>query len=328
MKTHLVTAATSTLVAAALCLPISASAATSASVTTVRQHTTRADAALDRAVGLFASGRDVEAAKQFALSRREIGIATSQAAKLRRDADSSTERQQAAAAAKVVAAELDQNVEQLVGVLDEADGAVENRIAQAALADTRGREKSAGVLNALARRVPQQAARGVATALQSLARNRDDEVAAEVEALSSSEVSDSAKQAVASAVKANVAGQDVAAQRLAALIASDRMPSQAKQGLQRAYDAVIAEQQRSADQLEQAAAGMPESVRSTVLATVEQARGNARDLQDNRPSAPREATPTDPGTTTNPGTTTPGTTDPATTGPGTTTDPTGSQPAR
>lgn len=290
MKRIVMATTSTTLVAAALWMPLGAAAATSPTVTTVRQHTARADAALDRATALFAQGRDAEGTRQFVLSRKQLGIAASQAAQLRARANTSAKRQQAAAATRAVAAEQDQNVDQLVALLDDADGRVENLVAQAALADTRGREKAAAVLGALSSRVPPQAARGLAAALQALGRNRDDEARAATAALTSSEVSETAKATLAATVKANLAGQNTAAKRLAALIGSDRMPAAAKAGLQRAYDAVVAEQRAAADQLEQASANMPEAVRASVLATVQAARTNAQSLQNNRPQVPSGTT--------------------------------------
>jgi hypothetical protein len=57
---------------------------------------------------------------------------------------------EAAKALRLVATERDVSVEPLVGVLDEASGHLENKVARAALSDTRAREKALAVLAVLA----------------------------------------------------------------------------------------------------------------------------------------------------------------------------------
>lgn len=207
-----------------------------------------------------------------------------------RGAGSRSERGQAALAIKRVAAQQDENIEELIGLLDNADGRVENEIALAALADTRGRDKAVAVLSRLSERgVSKKSGKGIARALQALSRDRDEEIEAETEALTSDDVSDQSKSTVGEAVEQNVEGQATAGTKLAELIASDRTPEAAKAGLQRAYDAVTGEQKNSAQALERACERMPEAICTFVRGVVTGARANAQEMRNDHPSGPPSA---------------------------------------
>jgi hypothetical protein len=79
MKFKAPSAVGAVLVAGALAFPVRAGAHIQTGVSSVRAHTDRADAALDRAVALFERNRDRRAKQSFNRSRREMGQATAEA---------------------------------------------------------------------------------------------------------------------------------------------------------------------------------------------------------------------------------------------------------
>jgi hypothetical protein len=272
---------------AALAAPATAGAHIETGVSSVRAHTDRADAALERAVALFERDADRRGSAELSRSRRQTGLATAEVAKLRRSADSRTERTEAARAQSLVGEQQDENVEQLVGALDETEGRVESKIAQAALADTRGREKAIAVISAVVSRgVSEKAAPRLTEALAALATDRDQEVEAKSAALTSEDVSAKAKSSLAKSVEASVQGQAKAAERLAALIVDEDVPVAAKPGLQRAYDRVAAEHGTVVDILSRLSERMPASIRAVVEGVVQQGREDAQSMGENRPAAP------------------------------------------
>jgi hypothetical protein len=279
------------LAVAAVVLPGAASAGVGTAVDAVRAHTDRADAALERAVLLFARNEDRRAARALDNSRRELGLATAAAARLLRNADSASERRDAAKALRLVATERDASVERLLGILEESSGRVENKVARAALTDTRGREKALTILAALAEQLPDDAQVGIAKAISALSTDRAGEARSEAEAITSDAVSEQSKRFVARALDANVEGQEVAADKLSELLASEDMPESSKAGLQRAYDAVTGEHAEIAQIVAQFSDRMPESVRAFVEQIVAQAHENARTMQENRPAPPMPAPP-------------------------------------
>jgi len=286
MKSKLI--ATGALAAVAAVAPAAgASAHIDVAVKSVKAHTDRADSALDRAVALFERNTDRRGSSELGRSRRELGKATAEAAKLRRKARTRNQRASAARASALVPDQQDENVDELIGVLDEVSGKVENTIAKAALADTRGRDKAIAVITAILERgVSDKAAAGLSRALAALSRDRDDEVKEEAEALVEDDVSRSGKRTLARTVKANVEGQSKAADKLAELIADPDMPAQAKPGLQRAYDAITSEQGSVADILSRLSDRMPAFVRPFIEQVITQARTDAQRMRQNRPTPP------------------------------------------
>ena len=133
----------------------------------------------------------------------------------------------------------------MVEVLDEALGRVESKVAQAALPDTRGREKALGILAVVAGEAPEQGLRKAVAAALSTDRAR--EARAEVEAQASDAVSGQSKRTIAKGLKANLEGQAAAADNRAELIASEDVPDAAKPGLQRDHDAVTADHAAAAE---------------------------------------------------------------------------------
>lgn len=164
-------AAAAVLVAGALAFPVGASAHVGTGVSSVRAHTDKADAALDRAVALFERNRDGRGEQSLRRSRREMGQATAEAARLRRTARSASARAAAARAQVLVADQLEENVELLEGLLDEVEGRVENLVAKAALADTRGLDKAIAIIEVLLEQgLPSQAIAGLNAALSALSQ--------------------------------------------------------------------------------------------------------------------------------------------------------------
>ncbi len=292
MSSHLRIGACSLIACGALALPAGANAADiQTAVSAVQAHTDRADAALDRAVALFANNADRNARVAYARSRKQMGLATAAAAKARRHASTPNEHAAAAAAAAVLGAEQGENIEKLVRALLPADGADENKIAAAARADTKGREKAIAVLTALLTKVPEQAKTGILTAIAVLSLDRADETNVAAKALVSSKVSTANKRRVAIAIKTSVDGQNKAAATIAALIASPDMPAQSKPGLQIAYDNVTAEHGSVADILSRLSPRMPAFVRTLVQRIITQARTDAQGMRQNHPTGPPAGTP-------------------------------------
>ena len=297
------TGITAAIAAGALLVPAAAQAAPQTGLASVKAHTTKADAALDRAIALYEANAAARGDRSLATSRREMAAARRDAAKLRSSARTSAQEAKAARAANLVASEQDENVEKLVGALDDAPAGSEREIAAAAKADVTGREKALSILTALLDEVPEQGRAGVAKAIVALSTDRDDEVAEQSEALISAEVGDEAKGEVVDGLEANVDGQSKGAERLAALIASDDIPEQAKAGLRKAYDAVSAEHDASTETLSAAFARVPASIRPFVEAVVTQAREDAQSMRDERPAPPSrpEGSQPESGTTDEPG---------------------------
>lgn len=287
MSSKSISIVTAALAVGALAVPAGAAAHHETSLSAVKAHTDRADAALDRAMRLFDQHAGARAERSYDRSRSELAKARRSVDRLRRSADTRSERARAAQAQVLVAEQQGENVEQLVSGLDEARGRVENEIAKAALADTRGRDKAIGVIEAiLARGVSDKAATGLARALAELSTDRHEETEGSIEALTSDDVSSRSKRSVAQAVDAGIDGQQRAGEVLAGLIADESMPEQAKDGLRRAYDAVTIEQAVQGEQMEQSFDRLPSFIRSFVQDTVRQARENARGMAQSRPAPP------------------------------------------
>lgn len=277
---------------AVVAFPSGAVANVDTAVKQAGSHTIKADRALDRAATLFAAGRDADAGRALKVSRREIGRATAAAKRAERRARKSSERAKAARAVGRVADQQDENIETLVGLLDEAEGRTEKQVAAAALADTRGRDKAIAILAKLAERgVSSKSGAGIARAVTALSQGRDDEVDVAAEALASDDVSERSKATLADAVEENLDGQVKAGARIAKLVGSAKVPDAAKSGLQRAYDAVIREQDSSSQALDRACEHMPAAVCERVRGVVAGARGNAQEMRDNHPSGPPNGTP-------------------------------------
>lgn len=308
MSSHFRIGACALVAAGALALPAAAGAADiQTAVSAVQAHTDRADAALTRAVSLFGKNSDRAARTAFAKSRKEMGLAKAAAAKARRAAHTPDEHAAAAAAQALLGSQDGKNIERLARALVSSDGTDENKIASAARADTKGREKAIAILTALLGQVPDKAKTGIAKAIAALSQDRADETKVEADALVSTKVSEPNKRRVAAAIKTSVDGQTKASDTLAALIASTTLPFESKQGLQTAYDAVTAEHGSVADILSHLSNRMPPFVRTFVEGIITQARTDAQGMRTNHPTGPPAGTPGGPpaGTPAGPGATIP-----------------------
>ncbi|HLI59734.1 MAG TPA: hypothetical protein VKV21_08725 [Solirubrobacteraceae bacterium] len=310
--------------AAALAAPAAASAASiQTGVSAAESHTTHADAALTRAVSLFKHGNDSLGTKQFAISQKQLGLAKAEAAKLQAQAHTPPARAQAAEAEIAVATQEKVSVQKLSALVPDASGYVQNAIAQAAHSDTTGQAKALAVLAAVELRAPAQAQAGLARAVEAISTATQREVSVAAHAAANSSDSTTSAGTLAQAVKAAVSGQDTASAKLAALVASSSTPAAALPGLERAYSEVTAQQSSIANLLSHLSSRMPASVRSFVSAIITQARTDARQMKNNRPTPPTSggsgSHPTGSGTTSRP--TTGGSTSHPT-GSGTTSQPT------
>ena len=278
---------------AAVAPATTASAHIDVAVKSVEAHTTSANSALARAVSLFNQNADRRGSRAFGLSRSELRGANAEAAKLRRTAKTRNQRADAARARVLVANQQNKNIERSVAVLGDVSGRVENTIAKAALADTRGRTKAIAIITALINGddVSDNAAKGLARALAALSIDRVNEVRVQARGLTGDDVGRSGKVTLAHTVKANVEGQTKAAAKLAALIADTTMPAESKPGLQRAYDAVIAEHGSIADILSRLSDRMPAEIRSYVEPIITQVRDDAQTMRESRPTPPAHPGP-------------------------------------
>jgi hypothetical protein len=285
LKNRVRRAGAALLVGALAALPAVGSAHPSVAATSVRAHTDRADAALDRAATLFASGQDAEGLAAFGRSRSETGKAVAEAAKLVHTADTPAERAAAARALRLVATAQAEQIPPTVSLLGPAEASAENAIAEAALADTRGREKAIAVLRALiAKGVPDSAQAGIARAIVALSTDRGDEITAEVKVAADAEVSSRTAATLATTTDVSLRGQARAAAILTALKA--RLPAAAAKGIDRALAAIAAEQKAAAEALHAAAPGMPESVREFVSQVADRAADRAEGMREDRPAPP------------------------------------------
>ncbi|MGH2840026.1 MAG: hypothetical protein ACRDKY_04285 [Solirubrobacteraceae bacterium] len=272
----------------ALALPAAASAADiQTAVSAVQAHTTKADAALDRAVSQFGKNHDRAARIAYAKSRKQMGLAKAAAAKARHQANTPNEHAAAAAAQVLVGIEQGENIEKLARAMRKgADGADENKIAAAARADTKGRDKAIAILNVLMDQVPDQAKTGIAKAIAALSVDRADETQAEALDLTSSKVSKANKGRVVDTIKASIDGQAKAAETLAALIANPDMPAESLPGLQTAYDAIMADHGAVADVLSHLSDNVPGWVRTFVEQIITQVHTDAQGMRENHPTGP------------------------------------------
>ncbi|UTI64370.1 hypothetical protein NBH00_23910 [Paraconexibacter antarcticus] len=278
--------------AAALAVPAAASAAdVQTGVDAATSHTAKADSALTHALTLFKGGDVTRGTAAFTASRKEMGLARSAAAQARHAARTAADRALAADAQADVAGQQDTNIVKLATLLPRTHGTVQNQVAQAALADTKGRDKALAVLAAVALTAPAQAQSGLAHAVQALSTDRSSEITADAKALVSDAVTPSNKQTLAAAVKPDVSGQTTAADKLKELLGAASTPDAAKPGLAKAYDAVTTEHGTLADILSRFSDRMPASVRSFVTSIVTNARTDARTMHNDRPAPPTATTP-------------------------------------
>lgn len=279
------TIGTALAVGAIVALPGVASAHPAVAVSTVTAHTDRADAALARASALFAAGKDAKATVAFAQSRAQTRAAVAAAAKLVHTAKTPAERAAAARALRAVATAQDAQIPDVVKLLGPAKPAAESPIAAAALADTRGRDKAIGILNALLTEgVPSGARAGIGRAIAALSIDRSAEVSAEATVAAGADVSPRTAATLAKVIDANLRGQARATAILTTL--KGRLPAAAAAGLDRALVAVATEQGEASATLRTAAPGMPEPVQEFVGQVADRAADKAAGMRAQVPPPP------------------------------------------
>ncbi|HET9720078.1 MAG TPA: hypothetical protein VFP55_08385 [Solirubrobacteraceae bacterium] len=272
---------------AALAAPAAASAADiQTAVSAVQSHTTHANAALTRAVSLFKHGNDSLGTKQFTISQKQLGLAQAAAGKLQAQAHTPSAKAQAAQAEIEVAKQDEASIVKLSALVPDASGKVQNAIAQAALSDTTAQNKALAVLAAVELRAPAQAQAGLARAVEAISTATQREVSAEANAATDNSDSTTSANTLANAIKTAVSGQGTASTKLAALVASSSTPAAALPGLEKAYSEVTTQQGSIANILSHLSARMPASIQSFVSAIITQARTNASNMQNNRPTPP------------------------------------------
>jgi len=280
--------AVSAAAAALLALPALAAASPQSALDQVKLHTDRAQSALTQAQTLFAQGKDAQAAQSFGRSRSELGTAASEAAKLVHTASTPAERVAAAKALRLVATQRAKDVPTLASLTVPAEGSVENAIAQAALADTKGRDAAISILNTIAGRVPSQAQAGIAHAIAALSIDRSDEVAAASQALAGNEVGPVAESTLSSTIDQTLRGQARAAATIQALMG--KLPQQAQKGLAKALESVNADRTSSTHSIVTFSDKMPAAVQTFVSQIVQQAQTDPQSLATSRPQPPIPAT--------------------------------------
>lgn len=277
---------TAALAAGALAgIPAAAGAAPGVPSDTVKAHTARADAALDRASALFARGKDAQAMAAFGRSRAEAAKAAAGARKLVRTAKTPAERASAAGALRLVAVGQDERIPTIAGLLEPAGAAAETVIARALAADTAGRDTAIATLRGLLQRgLPAQAQAGIGRAIVALSTDRQDQIGEQAELAASEDVSPRSAASLARTIDRSLRGQARAAATLTAL--KDRLPAAARPGLERALGTIAGEQTESAKALAQVSERVPASVRRFVSETVARTENRAAAMRESRPAPP------------------------------------------
>jgi hypothetical protein len=249
---------------ALVALPAAASAHPVDAAAKVTAQTERADAALDRAADLFAAGRERPAVGALHRSQAALRHAVKTTARVVRKADTAEERGLAASAVITVATEMDEEIPTLVGLLDTARSArADLRLARAALADARGREKAIEILNDLVEAgLPAESQAAAAAAITALSTDRTAEIAKATAALQDPDTSAATGRTIRLTITVTLNGQGRAADILRQLI--EQLPDAARDGLQRALDAVRAEREQSAEGLDEASERMPDGMRKFI----------------------------------------------------------------
>jgi small-conductance mechanosensitive channel len=221
---------------AAMALPVAAQAHDGVSPRTVAKHVRSADGALDMVESLVERNRDAKAAVQLAKLRRQSRAADREAAQLRRQSRGRRAKARAASATVAVARQHDAAAEVLAGVVDQAGGALQADIAEQINSELRGRERAISVLTRLMSRLPEQARRGLATAIARLSSDGADEVRSLSEALVSGSLSPEAVTEVREALQRATAAIDAALERLSTM--AGRVPEQARPHVEQAIGRV------------------------------------------------------------------------------------------
>ena len=250
------------------------------SLSSVLSHTKAADVALEKAVTNFEERAFKKGKAALQTNRSETRSAVAEAAQLLAESDTTADRREAAQALVAVAKQAGDNERALATVIDEParGSALQGRIAGAAGTDA-GRVETAIVrLQELATTLPVNAQKGIATALENVALERESAGQALTRQLQRSNVGSSAKAAVLQALESDVQGQSLAIDVLEAIRAS--LPAEAQQGIDAALTKIASSLDRQADRFDNASDNVPDWVAEKLAELAAAARSAADDAQN------------------------------------------------
>ena len=262
-KTSSRTLAAAIAAGALIAIPATASAASGPSGAVVKAYTVRADAAMDRAVSMFASDHDRAAMRQFRMSRAWLGRAKMMSARLAESAETDGQRTRAANAWRLVAEARDANLAMLLALLEKVDASTDRIVASALLADTKHRDAAIAVIQDLIDAgVTPKAESKLGELITSLTSGRVEEIGAQVNALAEIKLPTEAQKAVAMAIQSNLDSQARVAAVLDGLI--PQLPAASRAQLQAALDLVYEQLEAAADAMDDVIDLMPPFVRPLI----------------------------------------------------------------
>ncbi len=262
-KTSSRTLAAAIAAGALIAIPATASAASGPSGAVVKAYTVRADAAMDRAVSMFASDHDRAAMRQFRMSRAWLGRAKMMSARLAEAAETDGQRTRAANAWRLIAEARDANLAMLLALLEKVDASTDRIIASALLADTKHRDAAiAAIQDLIDAGVTPKAESKLGVLITSLTSGRVEEIGAQVNALAEFKLPTEAQKAVAMAIQSNLDSQARVAAVLDGLI--PQLPAASRAQLQAALDMVYEQLEAAADAMDDVIDLMPPFVRPLI----------------------------------------------------------------
>ena len=294
-KTSPRTLAAAIAAGALIAIPATASASTGPSAAAVKAYTAKADAALDRAVTMFAADHDRAAMRQFRLSRAFLGKAKMMSARLAMAAETDSARTRAANAWSWVAQERDENLAQLVAMLEQVDAGTDRIIAAALLADTKHRDAAiAFIQDLIDAGVTPKAETSLNQLITSLTAGRVSEIGQQVNALAEVKLPADAQKAVAMAIQVNLDAQARMAAVLDGLI--PQLPTASAAQLQAALDLVYEQLEAAAELMDDVVDLMPPFVKPLIQRMLDDVRAMIEAIT--APFVPQPpAQPTAPATT-------------------------------
>ncbi|HEV8452767.1 MAG TPA: hypothetical protein VGQ45_15135 [Gaiellales bacterium] len=266
--------------AAGLLLSGSATAqAQTPSLSTVLAHSHASNRALDRAVTEFDAHALGKGRVNLAASRRQMGLAVSQAAMLIKDANTPAERLAAARAVVVVAKQTSQN-ERVLAKVDRVlpkGKRLQRRVIHAAAVDTLRTQHAIDQLNELVGALPQHAQAGLSTALGRLVLSHGGAVRQLAADASSNRVGATAKSIAAADLAADVRGQHHAINLLQAI--APLLPVAAQDGIANALDAIATSLDRQAARMAEARTHAPARLHPAINRAIARAHKSANDAR-------------------------------------------------
>jgi hypothetical protein len=260
---------------ASLAIPTGALAAPGGSTPAsdaVQAHANRSHAALVQAARIARGSNDRQAQRIFMRSRSELGKARAGANAIVKRAVTPASRTHAAEALGIVASLESKNLPQLIGMVDDVNGAFQKAVAKAALVDTLARDRAVDVLQVLLAGVPAAALETLSDTVAALMTGHTDEVSAGVGVIGQLDIPNTVKSILSTALGAGMHGQAGSAGGLRDIIGG--LPDTIQDTLTSAFDLVKTEQQKAFNLLNQTLAGvpLPASVRSIITGVMDTTR--------------------------------------------------------